>query len=452
MVIDRQIRVGMISLGCPKTLVDSEIILGKLDPKKYEIVSEITECEVAILNTCSFIREAQEESIDTILKLLEFKKKGEVTHVMVLGCLAQEFPRDLESEFKEVDAFIGSGQYDQIPMILNQMMSQKRVISIGQAGYLATSGESRVALTPDYYRYIKISEGCDHVCSFCTIPQFRGKHRSRTIDDVVAEARRLVDEGARELILTGQDTSYFGRDLSGRYQLADLLKELDQIDGVWWIRLLYAYPSCITDDLIKTIATAKKVCHYLDMPLQHASDRMLSAMKRGITKRKTENIIQKFRSQVKDVVIRTTFIVGFPGETDDDFEELLDFMRQWHFERLGIFQYSPETHAESSRYPEQIADKIKEARFHEAMMLQQQISEQNNAEWRHREIEVLVEQPPLNQSGQWKGRSFMDAPEVDGNVLVTAQQPLKIGSFYKMRVVATEAYDLVAEPIQEIIT
>ena len=336
------IRIGMLSLGCPKTLVDSEVILGKLDPAQYQIVPSVADCDIALLNTCSFIQDAQEESVERILELLELKKEKQIQAVIVMGCLVQRFPKDLKSQLKDVDAFIGSGDYAKIPEIVARVTAGQKVFSIGTPGYLATSGEARVALTPPHYRYLKISEGCDHRCAFCTIPSFRGNHRSRTIEDVVAEAERLVAQGAKEIILTGQDTTYFGRDHGGDFLLPELLRRLDQVPGLEWLRLLYAYPSCITEELMRTMRDAKHLCHYLDMPLQHASDRMLLAMRRGITKRRTQDLIRRFREIVPDLAIRTTFIVGFPGETEEDFEELLAFMSRMRFDRLGIFTYSRE--------------------------------------------------------------------------------------------------------------
>ena len=439
------VRVGMLSLGCPKTLVDSEVILGKLDPAKYRLVSSVTDCDVALLNTCSFIEEAQEESVGRILDLVELKKEKQIRAVIVMGCLVQRFPKDLRDQLKEVDAFIGSGDYARIPELVERVTQGEKVFSVGTPGYLATSGEVRVALTPAHYRYLKISEGCDHVCSFCTIPSFRGKHRSRTVDDVAAEAERLVREGAKEIILTGQDTTYFGRDHGDTFLLPQLLRRLDEIKGIEWLRLLYAYPSCITEELMEAIGASRHVCHYLDMPLQHASDRMLAAMRRGITKRRTAGLILKFRQTVPDLAIRTTFIVGFPGETEKDFEELLDFMREMHFERLGIFKYSREEGSAAAALPGQVPEKIKQERFERAMALQQEISRANNLRMLGKTLRVLVEGRDEKNPRLWTGRSFMDAPEVDGNVVVKTGKTLKTGSFYSVPITAVEAYDLVGE-------
>ena len=256
----RPIRIGMMSLGCPKTLVDSENILGKLNSPDYTVTASVTDCDVALLNTCAFIQEAQQESIDRILELTQLKKDKQIKALIVMGCLVQRFPKDLQKELKEVDAFIGSGEYDKIPQIVEQVTSGRKVLKIGTPGYLATSAEPRVALTPAHYRYIKISEGCDHVCTFCSIPSFRGKHRSRSIEDIVTEASFLVRQGAKEILLTGQDTTYFGRDQEGKFLLPELIRKIDDVDGVEWIRLLYAYPSCITSELMLAMRDSKHLC------------------------------------------------------------------------------------------------------------------------------------------------------------------------------------------------
>lgn len=437
------VRIGMLSLGCPKTLVDSETILGKLDPRKYRIVDSVADCDVALLNTCAFIQDARQESVDRVLELVELKKQKQIQAVIVMGCLVQRFPKDLQNELREVDAFVGSGEYSKIEEIVAKAALGQRIASVGKPGYLATAQEPRIALTPGHYRYLKISEGCDHVCTFCAIPSFRGKHRSRTIGDVVQEAERLLTEGARELILTGQDTTYFGRDTNGEFMLPQLLKELDQLNGDFWIRLLYAYPSCITTELIEAIRDARHICHYLDMPLQHASERMLLAMKRGITKRRTYGLIRDFRRQVPDLSIRTTFIVGFPGETEADFEELLEFMREMKFERLGIFSYSQEEGTPAARLPNQIPEKIKQERLARAMLLQQSISEEHNRKWLGADLKVLFDGLHPAERGMWTGRTFMDAPEVDGTVFVKTQKRLQAGSFHHVKITATKEYDLV---------
>ncbi|OGW83979.1 MAG: ribosomal protein S12 methylthiotransferase RimO [Omnitrophica bacterium GWA2_52_8] len=440
-------RIGMLSLGCPKTLVDSETILGKLDPGVFRITNSVADCDIALLNTCAFIQEAQQESVDRILELVELKKQNQIRSIIVMGCLVQRFPQELQKELKAVDAFVGSGEYDKVSQIVSQVADGGHVFSVGRPGYLATAAEGRVALTPEFYRYLKISEGCDHVCSFCTIPLFRGKHRSRPMPDILEEARLLVKAGAKELVVTGQDTTYYGRDLYGRYELPVLLKELDKIEGLHWIRLLYAYPSCITEDLIAAIRDGEKICRYLDMPLQHASDPMLQAMRRGITKRKTIDLIKRFRAEVPDLAIRTTFIVGFPGETDGDFEELMEFMESMRFERLGIFTYSREKDSAAALLPNQVEESVKQERFEKAMLLQQRISGDNNQGYLGKTLDVLIEKADEHNPGCRVGRSYMDAPEVDGSVYVRSSKKFKPGTFCRVSITETREYDLVGEPV-----
>jgi len=435
----------MLSLGCPKTLVDSEVILGKLGGPSYELVPSVTDCDVALLNTCAFIQDAQEESVNRILELLELKKEKKIQAVVVMGCLVQRFPKELQKELKEVDAFIGSGEYAKIQDIVGKVMGGDHVVSLGKPGYLSTARERRVALTPTHYRYLKISEGCDHVCTFCTIPSFRGKHRSRTLDDVVREAEDLAAQGAKEIILTGQDTTFFGRDTTGKFLLPELLRQLDKVDGIEWLRVLYAYPSCVTEELMEAMAQSKKVCHYLDMPLQHASDPMLLAMKRGITKRRTIDLIRRFREIVPDVAIRTTFIVGFPGETERDFQELLEFIEETRFDRLGIFTYSQEEGSPAAQLEGQIPEKVKEKRLEQAMLVQQKVSLAQNKAHLGKTFQVMIEGQDEKDPEIWVARSYMDAPEVDGNVLLKSSRTLRPGEFHPVRITAVREYDLLGE-------
>ena len=431
-----------MSLGCPKTLVDSELILGKLNPACYALAENVADCDLALVNTCAFIHDAQEESVDQILRLIELKKEGEIQKLIVLGCLVQRFPRELQKELKEVDAFVGSGEYDKIPEIVDRVVRGGRLAQIGPPGYLHTSGEARISLTPRHYRYLKISEGCEHTCSFCVIPSFRGKHRSRALKDVVREAQRLAEEGAREIILTGQDTTFFGYDTEGRFLLAELLKELNRIEDLRWIRVLYAYPSLVNDALIESMGSLEKVCHYLDMPLQHVSDRILKSMRRGTTRASTRALMQKLRKKIPDLAIRTTFIVGYPGETEKEFQELLNFMKEAEFERLGIFTYSPEAGSFAATLPGQVPEKIKSKRLEAGMLLQQKISRKVNRGVIGRDIEVLIEARD-EKPGVWTGRTYMDAPEVDGCIFVKTEENLRPGTFVKVHVTDSREYDLV---------
>ncbi len=456
----KPISVGILSLGCPKTLVDSELALGRLDSARFSVTSDISHCDVAVLNTCSFIQEAKQESIDKIIELVELKKAGQIKGLVVLGCLFQRYSKTLQKEFKEVDAFVGTGEYDKIESVFSELARRKKIyrtntkpiIALGSPGYVYSAENSRVALTPVHFRYVKISEGCDHICTFCSIPSFRGKHRSRPVSDIVKEIEKLAAEGAKEVILTGQDTSFYGRDLTGKYILPELLNELNSIRGIKWIRVLYLYPSCVNLSMIQAIAKLPKVCNYLDMPLQHISDPMLLAMKRGVTKERTLRLVEQIRKEVPGVAIRTTFIVGFPGETDRDFNELLEFMHETKFERLGVFQYSQEDGTPAGVMKNQIPEKVKQERFKQAMQLQQKISLENNQKWIGRELDILVDGASQDYPNMFQGRSQMDAPDVDGIVYLrpsskTKKLNLKPGDFVKAKVAAANEYDLTADLI-----
>ncbi|PIQ87231.1 MAG: 30S ribosomal protein S12 methylthiotransferase RimO [Candidatus Omnitrophica bacterium CG11_big_fil_rev_8_21_14_0_20_45_26] len=457
----RQISVGMLSLGCPKTLVDSELVLGQLNRQQYKFAESVADCDIAFLNTCAFIEDSKQESIDRILELVELKKTGHVRAIVVLGCLFQRYPDVLSREFKEVDAFVGTGDYAKIPAVIERIrqkfLKSENGISktkpfipfteIGRPGFMYTAQQNRIALTPNHFRYVKVSEGCDHQCSFCTIPSFRGKHRSRPIDDIVREVKTLASVGAKEIVLTGQDTTHFGKDYSGEFLLPKLLQELNQIEGIEWIRILYAYPIFVGQKLINAIAALPKVCHYLDMPLQHISDDILKSMRRGVGKDRTVQLVQKIRKAVPDMALRTTFIVGYPGETDKHFEELLDFMQESMFERLGIFMYSQEEDTPAALLEAQIPKTVKQERFDRAMQLQQEISHANNQKWLGKRLQVMIDEPSNDEKNVFIGRTFMDAPEVDGLVFVrvSANQQLQPGQFVPVLVTGSQAYDLTAD-------
>ncbi|MBI4358722.1 MAG: 30S ribosomal protein S12 methylthiotransferase RimO [Candidatus Omnitrophica bacterium] len=443
----RRVSVGMLSLGCPKTLVDSELILGMLDQNRYEVAEHVTDCDIALLNTCAFINEAKEESLDHILNLAELKREGRIKALVVLGCLVQRYPKELEKELREVDAFMGTGDYRELNHVLDQVVDEKRISYVGHApGFLYTAQIGRLPLTPLHTRYIKISEGCDHICSFCTIPSFRGRHRSRGLDDVVSEARHLVKEGARELVLTGQDTTYFGRDTEKKFLLGALLQELNKIEKLRWIRILYAYPSCVDEALIETIGSLQKVCHYLDMPLQHVSDSILRSMRRGMTKKSTYALIGKLRRKIPNLALRTTFIVGYPGEREGEFRELLGFMEFARFDRLGLFTYSQEDESDAALLDHQVPERIKEKRFREGMQLQQRISKENNERLVGRTLSILIEGADEKHPHLYFGRSYMDAPEVDGLVYVRAPKEVRLnqGDFVRAKVIGAKEYDLSA--------
>lgn len=442
---EKKIRVGIVSLGCPKTLVDSEVILGKVQGARYVVTLDIQNCDVVLLNTCGFIRDAKEESIEALLKLLELKKEKKLLGVIVVGCLVQRYAEELQKEFPEVDGFTGSGDYMRIAEVLKKVTDGQKFVSVHKAGYLAEADETRISLTPKHSRYLKISEGCDHQCSFCVIPKLRGRYRSRHIADLVREANQLVDEGAKELVVIGQDITRFGCDYAGKSLLPQLLEALGAVRGLKWIRLLYTYPSTLTEEMIRTMAASKKICRYIDLPLQHISDKILQAMRRGNTKKQTLELIGKLRAMIPGVVLRTSFIVGFPGETEEDFEELLAFMRETKFERLGIFRYSQEEGSAAAGFPDQVPEKIKEDRFHRAMQLQQEIAREVGRRYLGKELRVLVETQDEKDPSLWVGRSSMDAPEVDGSVLIRTKKEITAGKFYTVKITDAQDYDLVGQ-------
>lgn len=442
----RDIAVGMISLGCPKNLVDSEIMLGLLTERQFRIVPDVNGCDVAVVNTCAFIEDARKESIDCILGLADQKKKGKIRALVVCGCLPQKYYQALEDEIPEIDALVGTGSYDELPEIIENVLEGRRKTKIGDTRFLYDHGTPRYTLTPPHFKYIKIAEGCDHRCTFCIIPQLRGSYRSRPIRDIVTEVEAYAAQGTKEANLISQDTSYYGRDLDGRYLLPELLVALNDVQDLQWIRLLYNHPFHVTDEILNAMAACPKVCKYMDIPLQHVSDRMLKRMKRGMGKEHTVDLIRRIREKVPGIAIRTTFIVGFPGETEDDFRELSDFVRQTKFERLGVFAYSLGDDAAAS-LDEQVPEKIKRERRKALMTLQHEISLDHHRRRLGETVKVLVEKRD-STCGSYYGRTFMDAPEVDGRVRVdSGPRELDLGAFCNVRLTEALAYDLVGEVV-----
>ncbi len=441
---ESQVKVGMVSLGCAKTLVDSELTLGILEKNDYKIVNDVEDCDVAIVNTCAFIHEARAESIDQIVQLTALKEQGKIKKLVVLGCLPQKYHHELESELPEVDAFVGSGDYPRIAEIIKEVQAGKKVVEVGKPLYLYDAEAPRFSLTPSHYKYVKISEGCNHKCSFCIIPQLKGLHRSRPIHDVVEEAKRQSREGAKELILTGQDTTFYGKDFENKLLLPELLKELNAIDDVAWIRLLYAYPVHLSDRILETIASSDKICNYIDVPLQHISSRMLERMNRHVDKEFVHNLVKRIRTIIPEVAIRTTFIVGFPGETEDDFNQLMDFVKEAKFERLGVFTYSYEEFSTSSKLEGHIDEEIKKERLHRLMSLQQEISEQENKRFIGKTFSVMIEGLAPKGKPGYVGRTYMDAPDVDGSTYVETPESLilKPGDIVQCQITDSYEYDL----------
>jgi len=470
-------KVHVLSLGCARNLVDSEGLAGLLEQAGHRFTDRVDEAECVVVNTCSFIREAEEESISAILDIADRKKKGKLRRLYVAGCLPQKRrneKKDLLDLLPEVDGFLGPGDLPKLPGLIEEqegaVISNREAVrdlvpknKISRPNGLEMTKDNRFfltspvptllfdsatpkhRLTPKHYAYLKISEGCDHACTFCSIPQFRGAHRSRTIEDLVEEAARLVSEGVVELNLIGQDTSYYGADRYGAPSLPKLLEELAKVKGVRWIRILYAHPAHVTDDLIHAIRDLQPVVKYVDIPLQHISDRLLSLMRRETDGATLRRLIDRFRSEVPGMAIRTTFIAGFPGETEQEVEELAGFLRQARFERVGIFLYSPEPKTPSEKMPDPLPEAVKQDRRDMLMSIQREISEEMNQRWLGKEIEVLVDEAQGERV--YLGRTYADAPEVDGQVFLNSRAPLHPGRMVRARVTDTTEYDLVAEPV-----
>ncbi|NCD07972.1 MAG: 30S ribosomal protein S12 methylthiotransferase RimO [Negativicutes bacterium] len=441
-------KIGLVSLGCPKNLVDSETMLGLIEEKQITITNNPEEADLIIVNTCGFIESAKEESINTVLQMAEYKTIGNCKHLILAGCLGQRYSEELLADIPEVDAIVGTECYTEIVEVIDRVLKGERFICL-----LPFSNDKKVAkaiprilTTPQHTAYLKIAEGCDNCCSYCIIPQIRGPYRSRPFEEVLDEARALVSSGVKEIILVAQDTTRYGEDLYGRLRLAELLQELNKIDGVHWIRILYCYPQYFNDELIETIASCEKVCKYVDIPLQHISDSLLSSMNRHDTKLQIENLLEKLRSRIPGICIRTTFIVGFPGETATDFEELKDFVARQNFDCAGVFTYSQEEGTAAALMPNQISDEVKQDRYHELMAIQARASEVMHQNLEEKTLEVLVEGFDEQNSELAYGRSYREAPEIDGRIYIENATGIKIGEFVKVRILQGFTYELVGEP------
>lgn len=446
-------KIGVVSLGCPKNLVDSETMLGLIHEENYEITNDPSEAEIIIVNTCGFIESAKEESINTILQMAEYKKSGSCKYIIVTGCLSQRYAEELFNELPEADAIAGVEVYDEIGSIIKRVMNGERFIMLERSkpDVIYTSKETflpRILTTPSYTAYLKIAEGCDNCCSYCAIPKIRGPYRSKPMEQVLKEAKALADNGVKELIVVAQDTTRYGEDLpGGKLLLADLLKELNKIESLKWIRVMYCYPNNFTDELIETFASLDKVCKYVDLPLQHASNRLLASMNRYDTREEVETLLVKLRKRIPGIVIRTTFIVGFPGETDADFEELKEFVEHQRFENAGVFAYSQEEGTVAGAMPNQIPDEIKQERYHELMALQAQISEEIHKDTEGQTLEVLVEGIEEDGSGLHYGRSYREAPDIDGLVFIENPGDIEPGCFVKVNILQGFTYESVGERI-----
>lgn len=435
-------KISFISLGCPKNLVDSEVILGLLKENKYDIIEDTAQAEVIIVNTCGFIESAKEESIRIILETAKLKKTGVLKYLIVAGCLAQRYSDDLFCDLPEVDGIIGTDCFTDIIAFLQQIRSGKRLIHL-QRDLPISKNTQRVLTTPKHYAYLKIAEGCSNCCSFCSIPLIRGPYVSRPYADVVAEAKDLVKRGVKEIILIAQDTTQYGYDMEGKFLLPKLLRELNALPGLHWLRVMYMYPNNFSDELIECFATLPKLLKYIDIPLQHASERLLQDMNRHASYKDVCALLEKLRQRVPGIVVRTTFIVGFPGETEDDFQELCAFVKKYKFDNAGVFKYSQEEGTVAGQRIDQVPEEIKEKRFDEIMSLQAKISDDLHKASKGQVVEVVVEGYDADEENLAYGRSYREAPDIDGSVFIENAVGLKIGDFVKVRIDEGFTYEVV---------
>lgn len=442
------LKIALESLGCSKNLMDAEIMTGILKEKGYEFVEEFDEADIIIVNTCGFIRDAKQESIDTIVELSQLKEVGKLKYLIVTGCLAQRYADELLEEIPEIDAIVGTGNFMNISEIIDRLESEKNVTEIGNIEFAFDETLPRYVSTPEHMAYLKIGEGCSNHCTYCIIPKLRGKYRSRKIEDIVEEAKTLAAEGAKELVVIAQDTTRYGEDLYGEAKLAELLEELAGIEGIKWIRIMYSYPESITEKLIDVIAAHDNICSYFDMPIQHASNRVLKRMNRRTSKEDIRSKVEMIRSKIPDAVIRTTVIVGFPGETEENLEELIEFMKEIKFDRLGAFAYSREEDTPADRMDGHMDEEIKEERRDRVMMVQQAISEEINQKREDKVFEVLIEEEA--EDGVYVGRTQGDAEEIDSVVYVNSDEELEIGSFVNVYITEAMEYDLIGDVVDEL--
>lgn len=437
-------KVGMISLGCPKNQVDAEHMLAMMDAEGWEIVDYVDGCDVVIVNTCGFIDDAKKEAIENILDMVELKKEGVISKIIVTGCLAQRYKDEIVKEIPEVDAVVGIGANGDIIKTVEEVMSGVDTIEKYPPQCELPLEGQRILTTPQYWAYLKIGEGCSNRCTYCTIPSIRGNMRSRSMENVIDEAKQLAELGVKELILIAQDTTSYGLDLYGELKLPELLNELCKIDSIEWIRLLYCYPDRITDELIETMKNQEKIVNYIDLPLQHADDKILKAMNRRGDQALIRSVISKLRLEIPDVVIRTTFIVGFPGEGEEEFETLAEFVNEIEFDRLGVFTFSPQEGTPAYDMDNQVEDDVKTRRGEVIMQDQYSIMEEKNNEKIGKTYKVVVEDYD-GYSDSYTGRTYMDAPEIDGLVKFTSHKDLDIGDFVDVEIFDIEDYDLIGE-------
>lgn len=435
--------VGMVSLGCPKNQVDAELMLAKLAQAGFEITDSPYEANVVIINTCGFIDAAKQEAIDNILEMAEYKKQGYVDAIVVTGCLAERYKDEVIEQMPEIDAIVGIGGNADIVDVCLKALEGEKYAEFPSKYCLPLNGE-RMLTTPSYWAYLKIAEGCSNCCTYCAIPSIRGRYRSREMEDILAEARYLAENGAKELVIIAQDTTKYGNDLYGELKLPELLRKLSYIDGIEWLRLLYCYPDSITDELLDEMRNNDKVCKYVDLPLQHADENVLKRMNRTGNKQELLELIKKIRDRVPGVIIRTTFITGFPGETDEEFTTLSEFVKEAEFDRLGCFAYSAEEGTKAAEMPDQIDEQTKIDRGDIIMQQQFEIFSKKQEERIGKTYKVLVEGYD-SYTDSYCGRSYMDAPDIDSCVYFTSSVPLENGEFVEVRIINTKEYDLLGE-------
>ena len=449
-----KIKLFCVSLGCDKNLVDTEKMLGVAGGLGVSFTDDETEADAILINTCCFIGDAKEESVNTILEMARYKEEGKCRALIVAGCLAQRYKQEIIDEIPEVDAILGTTSYEEIGNVLTRLFGEEKekkeehISCFHDLKELPETAKKRVMTTGGHYAFLKIAEGCDKRCSYCIIPYLRGPYRSVPMEQLLAEARELAENGVRELILVAQETTLYGKDLYGEKTLPKLLHELAQIPGIYWIRIQYCYPEEITDELIQAIKTEEKVCHYLDIPIQHASDRILKRMGRRTHKAELKERIGALRREIPDIALRTTFICGFPGETEEDHEELMEFVDEMEFERVGVFTYSAEEDTPSYSYPDQIPEEVKEERRADVMELQQEIAFEHCENMVGKVLDVMIEGKVADEPA-YVGRTYMDAPNVDGLIFVNADEMLMSGDFVRVKVTGANEYDLIGEVYHE---
>ena len=441
-------KILFISLGCDKNLVDTEVMLGLLASRGYEMTDDERQADIIVINTCCFIHDAKEESIQNILEMAEYKKSGQVKALIVTGCLAQRYRQEILDEIPEVDEVLGTTAYDKILDVVDRALEGEQGIILSDLNALPVSGAKRLVTTGGHFAYLKIAEGCDKHCTYCIIPKIRGNFRSVPMERLIKEAKELAEQGVKELILVAQETTLYGKDLYGEKCLHRLVEELCKIAGIRWIRILYCYPEEITDELIDAIKRLPKVCHYLDIPIQHGSDHILKRMGRYTDQAEIKRIVSKLHEEIPDIALRTTLITGFPGETQQDFDILKEFVKEMKFERLGVFTYSREEDTKAAEFEQQVPQEIKEVRKNEIMEIQQQIAFAYCKEQIGRVMEVMIE-GRLPEEGVYIARTYMDAPDIDGYVFVESEWNLISGDFITVEIIGADEYDLIGKVVED---